>query len=161
MFWAFAWEKLRKSLNSSCQDSQPSCQHLDQESMTESVFKLKTVTVMHFRVPKGYNLQVLIPLLVLKWTKCFYGMKIKLIVVVFHHEIRPMWPVSVSIWTPSKRGLRGLPRRIKLIMIKKFGHDILNSDWYSRDAEIHRPIKPNMEYKGRITCVKTGGQWTV
>jgi hypothetical protein len=35
-----------------------------------------------------------------------------LVVVVFHHEIRPMWPVSVSIWTPSKRRLRRLPRRL-------------------------------------------------
>jgi sorting nexin-29 len=34
------------------------------------------------------------------------------VVVVFHHEIRPMWPVSVSIWTPSNRRLRGLPGRL-------------------------------------------------
>jgi hypothetical protein len=34
------------------------------------------------------------------------------VVVVFHHEIRPMWPVSVSIWTPSNRRLRGLPERL-------------------------------------------------
>jgi hypothetical protein len=34
---------------------------------------------------------------------------IQIVVVVFHHEIRPMWPVSVSIWTPSNRRLRRLP----------------------------------------------------
>jgi hypothetical protein len=37
------------------------------------------------------------------------------VVVVFHHKIRSMWPVSVSIWTPSERRLRGLPGRLALV----------------------------------------------
>jgi hypothetical protein len=44
------------------------------------------------------------------------------VVVVFNHEIRPMWLVSVSIWTPSKRRLRGLPGRL------------LPRGWYSINA---------------------------
>jgi hypothetical protein len=40
------------------------------------------------------------------------NLKWEFVVVVFHHEIRPMWSVSVSNWTPSKRRLRGLPGRL-------------------------------------------------
>jgi hypothetical protein len=46
-----------------------------------------------------------------------------LIVVVFHHEIRPMWPVAVSIWTPSKRRLRGLPGRLLRIPHENENHN--------------------------------------
>jgi hypothetical protein len=59
---------------------------------------------------------------------------IYMVVVVFHHEIRPMWPVSVSIWTPSNRRLRGLP-----------GH-LLPRGWYSISAF------GNLELFMRWTC---------
>jgi hypothetical protein len=58
----------------------------------------------------------------------------QIVVVVFHHEIRPTWPVSVSIWTPSKRHLRGLPGRL------------LPRAWYSISAF------GNIELFMRWTC---------